>query len=137
MAGEIDTAELGVGDTIEMPGGALLTIVGVAPASAAPESAGDAPLYEAELTHAPDTLLYRPHNLDHALAGGAEYVGRFPRTDETDPFFCAGCKVPARGGERYEASAPPLDADVCCYGCEQRVEKQQRKARREERTANH
>lgn len=126
-ADEIDTTELEVGDTIEMPGGLELSVAGVA------TSNGDVDMrhYECELAGAPDTLLYGPGDVDDVLAGNSKYLGKTEVDEEREPFICAGCRMPARESERYETDA--VDVPVCCSGCERRVLEE----RPGECTANH
>lgn len=129
MNDDVDVAgvdELGVGDTFELPHGPEIVIVGMATADEAPESEPEQRLYEAEIrtetdTDAEvDTLLYGPHDFAHALAGGAEYVGRRVEASAEQPFWCDGCLWPHRGKDR-RTIASVRDVDVCSYGCEQDV----------------
>lgn len=135
-ADEIDTTELEPGDRFEMPGGVLLTIRGFIPADESPETIGDSRYYEAELSGAPDTSLYGPHEIDSAIEGGAGYLGNVD-VEETDPFVCEGCGWSAGGSARYTSSVPSLDADVCGYGCAIQVRKERRQQKMDDRTANH
>lgn len=122
--------ELEAGDTIEIPTGSRLVVMGVAPASESPESARDGPLYECDRSADGEdvrTLLYGPYNVRQGVAAGAEYAGRIDVDAERRPFWCEGCDIPHRAEERHEA--PLTDADVCSYGCARTVESERARRR--------
>lgn len=118
---DVDPDHLQVGDRFALPGdGGTLAIVGVAPASEAPESASPGPLYEATILGVrASNILYRPHNIETALKSGAEYLGADDVARETEPFWCDGCELPKRGSERHNSFL--RDYDVCSYGCRHEV----------------
>lgn len=105
---------LHVGHAFDLRAGRTLVIVGVT------DDDEHGRLYEAEVRHAEgetETLTYRPHNIDAALAGGAEYVGTREVPDVREPFFCPGCEKP----QRHEDGRTVLlvSRRVCSYGCGQ------------------
>lgn len=128
---DADPDDLEVGDLYRLPDGTALHIQGVVPADEAPESARDGPLYQAVLRHpdeSTETFLYGPHNIRQGIAGGAVYAG-WASVEERTPFWCDGCEYPHLAGERRDD--PLLDAEVCSYGCGERVTQEHLKEGRE------
>lgn len=125
-----DPSHVEVGDTFELLDGPTLVVVGRTDPDAAPDSARDGPLYQAELRHDDadvETYLYGPHNIQHGLDAGARYAGQIEVRDRQDPFWCEGCRYPHTADEEH--SARFTDAPVCSSGCAQRVHTRQRKAK--------
>jgi len=120
-----DPSDLDPGAAFDLACDTRLVIVGRCDDTPAADDAG--PLYAAKVTK-PDTVrttLYRPHNIEAALAGGATFEGYEPITGRRDPFVCPGCDQPRRDADEYGA-AFLLDVRVCSYGCEQDIHQDRR-----------
>lgn len=128
----IDTSDLTVGDTFLLREDARLIIIGRTEPTESPDTAPTDhytdPLYEARIRfeHGDSKrAVYGPHNIDAALAGGAEYIGSAGVKHTAEPFWCAGCGVACTGNELHSLT---FDGDkVCSYGCAQRVDTKRRK----------
>lgn len=134
--------ELEVGDRFELPTGAIITIVGVAPVEESPVG-GSSPLYEGAVgdgEHYDDpeerrTVLYASHNFRSALEGGAEYVGRVDVEEPAAPFWCDACEWSRRGGLEYDPVVGIDGARVCSYGCFHSLRAERRREKWERREA--
>ena len=120
-----DPHDLEPGAAFDLAGDTRLVIVGRCDDTHAADDAG--PLDAAKVTK-PDTVrttLYRPYNIEAALAGGATFDDYEAVTDRRDPFVCPGCDQPRRDADEYGA-AFLLDVRVCSYGCEQAIHQARR-----------
>lgn len=138
-----DTDDLNIGDQFRLVTETILTVVGVAPAFEAPESADEGALYEVRPIEPGgseserSTTLYRPYHFERALAAGAVYLGKTNVEGLTEPFWCDSCERPIRGHEQLDGKpirsqkrgGEYLGVTVCSYNCRSDLVAEQRQKR--------